>query len=139
MKTIIISTLALLLLASPSHAASCADTQNAANTAVKERNENAKSAINTTMPDPEDTRGPFSGCLDSIHSIGDVFTLGVSFPSMDQIVAGMCNQVDSMIQEKMHEVLSEVRSTVNEIGNNNPFQVSGSGANIGINISGKLK
>jgi hypothetical protein len=44
-----------------------------------------------------------------------------------------------MIQEKMHEVLSEVRSTVNEIGNNNPFQVSGSGVNIGINISGKLK
>jgi hypothetical protein len=139
MKTIITSTLALLLLASPSYAASCGDTQNAANTAIKERNESAKGAINTTMPDPEDTRGPFSNCLDSIHSIGDVFTLGISFPSMDQIVAGMCNQVDSMIQEKMHEVLSEVRSTVNEIGNNNPFQVSGSGISIGSNISGRLK
>jgi hypothetical protein len=138
MKTIICAAL-FLLLAAPCHAASCADTQNAANAAIRERNESAKGAINTTMPDPEDTRGPFSNCLDSIHSIGDVFTLGISFPSMDQIVAGMCNQVDSMIQEKMHEVLSEVRSTVNEIGNNNPFQVSGSGISIGSNISRKLK
>lgn len=139
MKSLVLFTLCFLLLASPSYAGSCADTQNAANAAVKERNEKAGGAINTTMPDPEDTRGPFSNCLSSIHSIGDVFTLGISFPSMDQIIAGMCNQVDSMIQEKMHEVLSEVRSTVNEIGNNNPFQVSGSGVGIGVNIAGKLK
>jgi hypothetical protein len=51
----------------------------------------------------------------------------------------MCNQVDSMIQEKMHEVLSDVRSTVNEIGGYNPFQVSGSGISIGKNIAGILK
>ena len=139
MRMLIISTLFLLLAASPGYAASCGDTQNAANTAVKERNEYAKGAINTTMPDPEATRGPFSSCLDSIHSIGSVFTLGVSFPSMNQIIAGMCNQVDSMIQEKMHEALNEARSTVGKIGGNNPFQVSGSGVSIGLNISGKLK
>lgn len=139
MKSLAFFTLCFLLLAAPSYAGSCADTQNAANAAVKERNEKAGSALNTTMPDPEDTRGPFAGCLSSIHSIGDVFTLGISFPSMDQIIAGMCNQVDSMIQEKMHEVLSEVRSTVSEIGNNNPFQVSGSGISIGGSIAGKLK
>ena len=139
MKSFILSTLCFLLLAVPCHAASCSDTQSAANTAVKERNEKAGGAINTTMPDPEDTRGPLSNCLSSIHSIGDVFNLGVSFPSMDQIIAGMCNQVDSMIQEKMHEVLSEVRSTVNEIGGNNPFQVSGNGVSIGKGIAGILK
>jgi len=39
----------------------------------------------------------------------------------------------------MHEAMSEVRSTVNGIGRNNPFQVSGGGVNIGLNISGRLK
>lgn len=139
MKSLILCALCFLLLASPCHAASCADTQNAANAAVKERNEKAKGAINTTMPDPEETRGPFSNCLDSIHSIGNVFTLGISFPSMDQVIAGMCNQVDSMIQDKMYEVMSEVRSTVNKIGDNNPFQVSGSGISIGKDIGRILK
>ena len=129
----------LLAAASPSYAASCADTQNAANTALKERNVYAKGSINSTMPDPEESRGPFSNCLDSIHSIGSVFSLGVSFPSMDQIIAGMCNQVDSLIQEKMHEVMSEARSTVGGIGRNNPFQVSVGGHNIGLNLSAKLK
>jgi hypothetical protein len=57
---------------------------------------------------------------------------------MDQIIAGMCRQVDSLIQDKMHEVLSEVRSTTGDIGRNNPFQVSG-GGDIGISISGRLK
>ena len=139
MKTIIAGIMFLFLLASPAYAASCGDTQNAASAAIKERNEYAKGSINTTMPDPEETRGPLSNCLDSIHSIGSVFTLGVSFPSLDQIISGLCNQVDSMIQQKMHEALSEVRSTVNEIGRNNPFQVSGGGVSIGTNIARKLK
>ena len=139
MKTLILCTFCFLMLAAPCYAGSCADTQNAANAAVKERNEKAGGAINTTMPDPEDTRGPFSNCLSSIHSIGNVFTLGVSFPSMDQIIGSICNQVDSMIQDKMYEVLSEARSTVNKIGDNNPFQVSGSGVSISKNIVRVLK
>jgi hypothetical protein len=139
MKSLILCTFCFLMLATPCYAGSCVDTQNAATAAVKARNERAGGAINTTMPDPEDTRGPFSNCLDSIHSIGNVFTLGISFPSMDQIVGSLCNQVDSMIQDKMYEVLSEVRSSVNEIGDNNPFQVSGSGVSISKNIVGKLR
>ena len=64
-----------------------------------------------------------------INSIGDAFNLGVKIPSMDQLIEGMCKQVDSMIQEKMNQVLSVVRSSVPSIGQNNPFQVSG---NVGL-------
>ena len=138
MRTVLCSIL-MLLLAVPCFAAPCDDTQSMANAAMKERNAFAKGAINTTMPDPEDLRSAFAGCLNSISSIGSVFTLGISLPSMDQIIAGMCRQVDSMIQEKINDVLNEARSTVNEIGRNNPFQVSAGGHNIGVSISGKLK
>ena len=138
MRTLLCSIL-LLLLAVPCFAATCDDTQSMANAAMRDRNAFAKGAINTTMPDPEAGRGAFSNCLNSISNIGNIFTLGISFPSMDQIVAGMCRQVDSMIQEKVNDVLNEARSTVNEIGRNNPFQVSAGGHNIGVSISGKLR
>ena len=138
MKTIILVTL-FLLLASPSYAASCADTQNAAAAAIKERNEYATASINITMPDPEETRGAFVNCLSIINNIGAAFTLGITLPSLDQIIAALCNQVDSMIQQKIQEVMSQVRSTVSEIGRNNPFQVSAGGMNIGIKISAKIK
>ena len=58
---------------------------------------------------------------------------------MDSISNGMCRQVDSMIQNKMDEVLSEARSTINGIGQNNPFQVSGSGSDVAGALIRKLK
>ena len=38
------------------------------------------------MPDPEEDRGPLAGCLGSIASIGDAFSLGVTIPSMNTTV-----------------------------------------------------
>jgi len=136
---ILLCSILFLLLAVPCFAASCDDTQSMANAAMRERNAYARETINTTMPDPEDGRGMFAGCLNSINSIGNRFTLGLSLPSMDQIIAAMCRQVDSKIQEKMNEALNEARSTVNQIGRNNPFQVSVGGHNIGVSISGRLR
>ncbi|MDR2051672.1 MAG: hypothetical protein LBQ63_07885 [Deltaproteobacteria bacterium] len=138
MKTLILAVL-LTICAAPALVGSCGDTQNAANAAMKERNAQVKDSHNVMMPDPEEDRGPLSDCLGSIGSIGDIFSLGVSFPSMDQIVAGMCKQVDSLIQNKMDEVLSEVKSSIPDIGGNNPFQVSGSGKDLAISLTGKLK
>ena len=132
-------TLMFVLCATPCFAGSCDDTQNAAMNAIKERNTRVKETHNTTMPDPEEDRGPLSNCLGSIASIGDAFSLGVSIPSMDSIVNGMCRQVDSMIQSKMNEVLSEARSSINGIGHNNPFQVSGSGSSVAGALIRKLK
>ena len=138
MKTLLLS-LMLLFVAAPCLAAPCGDTQNAATTAIKERNARVKGTHNTTMPDPEEDRGPLSNCLGSIASIGDAFSLGVSIPSMDSIINGMCRQVDSMIQSKMNEVLSEARSSIAQIGRNNPFQVSGSGSDVAGSLIRKLK
>ena len=129
----------LTLFAMPCYAGSCGDTQEAATTAIKERNGHVKESHNSMMPDPEEDRGPLSNCLSSINSIGDAFNLGVKIPSMDQIVAGMCKQVDSMIQDKMNQVLSEVRSSVPSIGQNNPFQVSGNVGDLAGSLVGKLK
>lgn len=138
MKTLLL-TLTLVLCAAPAFAGSCSDTQSAASTAIKERNATVKEIHNTTMPDPEEDRGALSSCLDSVASIGDVFSLGVSLPSMDQIISGMCNRVNSEIQSKMNEALSEVRSSIGGIGQNNPCQVSGSSSGIVTGIIGKIK
>ena len=129
----------LMLVAAPCLASPCDDTQTAATGAIKERNARVKETHNTTMPDPEEDRGPLSNCLGSIASIGDAFSLGVTIPSMDSIVNGMCRQVDSMIQTKMNEVLSEARSSIAAIGRNNPFQVSGSGSDVAGSLIRKLK
>ena len=138
MKTLLL-TLLLVFTAMPCFAGSCSDTQSAATNAIRERNAKVKEAQNTTMPDPEEDRGPLSDCLNSVSSIGDAFSLGVTIPGMDQIIAGMCRQVDSLIQSKMNEALSEARSTVNGIGQHNPFQVSGSGSDVAGSLIRKLK
>lgn len=138
MKTVLVM-LMLVLVAVPCLASPCDDTQSAATGAIKERNARVKETHNTTMPDPEEDRGPLSNCLGSIASIGDAFSLGVTIPSMDSIVNGMCRQVDSMIQTKMNEVLSEARSSIAAIGRNNPFQVSGSGSDVAGSLIRKLK
>ena len=129
----------LIIFVMPCYAGSCGDTQDAATAAIKERNAQVKESHNVMMPDPEDDRGPLSNCLSSINSIGDVFNLGVKIPSMDQLIEGMCKQVDSMIQDKMNQVLSEVRSSVPSIGQNNPFQVSGTVGALAGSLVGKLK
>ena len=138
MRTLLL-TLSLVLCAAPSFAGSCSDTQSAASNAIKERNSAVRESHNTTMPDPEEDRGALSSCLDSVSSIGDAFSLGVSLPSMDQIISGMCNRVNSEIQSKMNEALSEARSSIGGIGQNNPFQVSGSSSGIVGGIIGKIK
>ena len=128
-----------MLCAAPALAGSCSDTQSAASNAIKERNSAVRESHNTTMPDPEEDRGALSSCLDSVASIGDAFSMGVSLPSMDQIISGMCNRVNSEIQSKMNEALSEARSSIGGIGQNNPFQVSGSSSGIVSGIIGKIK
>ena len=138
MKTLCL-TLALVLCAAPALAGSCSDTQSAASNAIKERNSAVRESHNTTMPDPEEDRGALSSCLDSVASIGDAFSMGVSLPTMDQIISGMCNRVNSEIQSKMNEALSEARSSIGGIGQNNPFQVSGSSSGIVSGIIGKIK
>ena len=59
MKTLLL-TLLLVFTAVPCFAGSCSDTQSAATNAIRERNAKVKEAQNTTMPDPEEDRGPLA-------------------------------------------------------------------------------
>ena len=138
MKTLL--TLMLLFsFAAPCFAGPCDDTQSAASAAINERNSRVKDSHNVLLPDPELERGPLSDCLSSINSIGDAFTLGVKLPGMDQIIAGMCNQVNSMIQQKINESLNKIHNTVSDIGKNNPFKVYGTGGDYVIKMTGKIQ
>ena len=125
MRTLLL-TLSLVLCAAPSFAGSCSDTQSAASNAIKERN----SAVRESHEHHHARPGRGSG--GTLQLFGQRIqhrrrlSLGVSLPSMDQIISGMCNRVNSEIQSKMNEALSEARSSIGGIGQNNPFQVSGS-------------
>ena len=139
MKMLAALLLLLTVFATPCFAGSCQDTQEAVSAAILERSGRVTNSHNVLIPDPESERGPLGGCLSVINNIGDAFSLGVSLPNMDQIIAGLCSQVDSMIQQKINDAHNQVLSTVNEIGGNNLYKVYGTGGNYVIKIKDKIK
>ena len=80
-----------------------------------------------------------SGWLGTVNAIGDAFSRGVTLPGMDQIVAGMCSQVNSYINRKINEAHNQVNNAGNGMGGNNPFKVYGTGGDYIVKITGKLK
>jgi len=120
----IVTFLLCMALAAPCFAGSCQDMQDAVGSAIQERNGRVS-----------DTHG----CLGSVNAIGDAFSLDVTLPSMDQIVAGMCSQVNSYINRKINEAHNQVNNAVNGMGGNNPFKVYGTGGDYIVKITGKLK
>jgi len=139
MKLLLAFTLLLTLFATPCLAGSCQDTQEAVSAAIQERSGRVTDSHNVLLPDPETERGPLGGCLSVINNIGGAFSLGVSIPSMDQIVAGLCSQVDSMIQQKINEVHNQALNAVNNIGGKNLYKVYGTGGDYVIKIRDKIK
>ena len=113
--------------------------QEAVGGAIQERNGRVSKTHDVLMPDPETERDALSVCLGSINGIGDAFSLGVSLPSMDQIVAGICSQVDSYIHQKINDAHNQVLNTVNGLGGNNPFKVYGTSGDYILHLKGKLK
>lgn len=136
MRRILLS-LVLTLAAAPSFAA-CQDVQDAVARAVQERSTRVSSSFDTLVPDPESQRNALAGCLNSVNSIGAGFSLGVHLPSMDQIVGGICNQVDSMIHQKVNEAHSQVLNTVRQ-GHDNPFTVYGTPGDYAVRLKNKLR
>ena len=128
-----------MALATPCLAGSCQDMREAASGAIQERNSRVSDTHDILMPDPETERDALSGCLGSINSIGDAFNLGVTFPSMDQIVAGLCKQVDSYIHQKINDVHNQVLHTVNGLGGNNPFKVYGTSGEYILHLKEKIR
>lgn len=140
MKIKVILLFLCLVLSIPSLvlAAGCNDAQSAAKEAMKERNEHAKSTYDTTMGSPEDDRSALGGCMDSIFSIGDAFSMGVKIPNMNQIIEGMCGQLNSLIKEKINDATSQLEEATSGFGEG-PLQVNGSGDNLAKPIIGKIK
>ena len=139
MRILFFVILLLTAFVTPCFAGSCQDTQEAVSAAILERNGRMTEGYNILLPDPESERGPLSNCLSVINHIGDGFSLGVTLPSLDQIIAGMCNQVNSMIQQKINESLNKIHNTVSDIGKNNPFKVYGTGGDYVIKMTGKIQ
>ena len=135
----IVTFLLCMALAVPCYAGSCQDMRDAVGGAIQERNGRVSNTHDVLMPDPETERDALSGCLGSVNAIGDAFSLGVTLPSMDQIVAGMCSQVDSFIQQKINDAHNQVLNTVNGMGGNNPFKVYGTGGDYVVKMTGKLQ
>ena len=135
----IVMFLLCMTLATPCLASSCQDMQDAVGGAIQERNGTVSDTHDTLMPDPETERGALSGCLGSVNSLGNSFSLGVTLPGMDQIVAGICNQVDSYIRQKINDAHNQVLNTVNDLGSNNPFKVYGTSGDYLVRLKGKLK
>lgn len=135
----IVTFLLCMILVTPCFAGSCQDMQDAVGGAMRERNGRVSNTHDVLMPDPETERDALSGCLGSVNAIGDAFSLGVTLPSMDQIVAGMCSQVDSFIQQKINDAHNQVLNTVNGIGGYNPFKVYGTGGDYVVKMTGKLQ
>ncbi len=135
----IIAVILCLTWAVPCFASSCQDMQDVVGRAVLERNGRVTDTYNVMVPDPESERSLLSNCLGAVNSIGDAFSLGITLPSMDQIVEGLCNQMDSMIQQKINQTHNKVLNTVNSIGVNNLFKVYGTGGDYVIKIKDRLQ
>ena len=135
----IVTFLLCMALAAPCFATSCQDMRDAVSGAIRERNGRVSDSHDILMPDPETERDALSGCLGSVNAIGDAFSLGVTLPSMDQIVAGMCKQVDSYIHQKINDAHNQVLNTVNGLGGNNPFKVYGTSGDYVVKIREKIK
>lgn len=130
--------LLLLALATPCMAGGCQDTQDAVTQAINARNGKVNSTHNTLVPDPEEDREAFLASLGSINALGDAFNLGVSFPSMDQILGNVCKSLDSMMQQKINQAQNQLLNSVPEIGGFNPLKVT-SNTDFVRPLVGKLK
>ena len=135
----LVTFLLCMVLATPCFAGSCEDMRDAVGGAIQERNGRVSDTHDVLMPDPETERDALSGCLGSVNAIGDAFSLGVTLPSMDQIVAGMCKQVDSYIHQKINDAHNQVLNTVNGNDRKNPFKVYGTSGDYVVKIKEKIK
>ena len=132
--------LCALAASTTAYAAGCEDVESAAQQAAKDRNAQAKKTLDEMMSAAEDSRSAIASCLDSVAALGDAFSMGVSIPSIDQILEQMCNQVDSYIDQKISQGMNEVETSISgALGNNNPFEVSLNPSDISKPLTGGLK
>lgn len=111
-KFYIVALFSLLCLPISAFAAGCPETS-IHEAAKANRNAYIKELYDTAIQNPEDTRSQ-SACLSSIESIGDIFSFGVSLPSVDELIGQICAQVDSILQEQINGAINLATTTVQE-------------------------
>lgn len=137
MKKVIVLLMALLV-ATPCFAGGCQDTQDAAHAAMSGRNGRVKDTHNILVPDPEEERGWLFDILGTINVFGDGFCLGITLPSLQELIGMACDKVEHNIQDKISEAQHQAMSKINSIGGNNPLQVNGNTSYIN-SMTGKIK
>lgn len=122
----------ILLIANPAISASSCPETGAAQTALSERN-SMISGVFESVPNPEDDRELIAGCIESINAIGNSFSLGVSFPSLDNLIGKMCEMVNSYIQSKISEAMNKVK-VPSSFGSGKLYQVDVSPDEISVEL-----
>ena len=135
---IVLSLLMVLVLATPCMAGGCQDTQDAVGQAMKARNGRVKDTLNVLIPDPEEERDLLFDILGSVNVFGDGFSLGITFPSLQQIIGAACSKAQHMVQDKIREAQNDALNSIPSIGGNNPLKVNG-GTDYINPLTGKIK
>lgn len=101
----------------------------------KSRNEYMKDVYNDAILDPEETR-KLSDCLSGIEAMGDIFSMGVSLPSVDSIFDKLCGKMDSELQKTINNTMDKVTTPLEA---NPVFDVVGNPDYMVNNIINNLK
>ncbi len=111
MKKVVILLLCSFLFSFPCFAEEtpCDDVIEATKEAASNRNSQVQEVLDVGMPNPGDYRWEIAGCLDVIAKTGDIFSMGVTIPSMDDIITGLCKEASRQINDVVNDTLGNVK------------------------------
>ncbi len=88
---------------------------------------------------PSDSRN-LSACLGSIEELGNIFSMGVSLPSFDDVLDKVCDEADSYLQNSINEAKNKLNEMKDEVLEQNPtFSVVLSPDKVVNDLLGRLK
>jgi hypothetical protein len=103
--------------------AACDDVKEAAGGAAKQRIDDAKKIIDDGMATGEQTRSNIAGCLDTIATQGDQYSMGAHVLDLDSIVQGLCKQAVDFASQQASSAVAKVTAPLKQVSD--VFQVNG--------------
>lgn len=99
------------------------------------------SEIYDEVTDPKDHRNASGSCLDIVMDMGSGFDMGAMIPSIDSIIEGVCQEVNSQINQQISNITGKVKSqATGQLGElKSKFNVNGNPASIAKDALGGLK
>ena len=108
MRKLAVLLLMAMALASPVRAEEtqpCDDMATAGSGAARKRNNMVKETLNAAIADPDEARDPLANCLSIVHALGDAYSMGVKLPSLEEIIAALCEYADAEVNDKITNAL----------------------------------